>query len=72
VVSNHGGEVTVWSQQGQGSTFTVRLPEMEVADDDAGPGSAASIAGSAPSGSKKHETTQSDKSNSAQNQGAKA
>ncbi|WP_220725907.1 MULTISPECIES: sensor histidine kinase [Arthrobacter] len=34
VVSNHGGEVTVWSQAGQGSTFTVRLPEMEVSADD--------------------------------------
>ncbi|WP_026532727.1 sensor histidine kinase [Arthrobacter sp. H41] len=34
VVSNHGGEVTVWSQAGQGSTFTVRLPEMEAGDDD--------------------------------------
>ncbi|BBE21643.1 hypothetical protein MN0502_05260 [Arthrobacter sp. MN05-02] len=34
VVSNHGGEVTVWSQAGQGSTFTVRLPEMEGAPDD--------------------------------------
>jgi two-component system sensor histidine kinase SenX3 len=72
VVSNHGGEVTVWSQQGQGSTFTVRLPEMEVTDDDAGTGPAASTGGSAPSGSKKHETTQSDKGSSAQNQGVKA
>lgn len=36
VVSNHGGEVTVWSQLGNGSTFTVRLPEMEAANDDGG------------------------------------
>jgi two-component system sensor histidine kinase SenX3 len=25
IIGNHGGEVTVWSQPGSGSTFTVRL-----------------------------------------------
>jgi len=26
-IQNHGGDVRVWSQQGSGSTFTIRLPE---------------------------------------------
>ncbi len=35
VVQNHGGQVRVWSQQGRGSTFTVRLPEAAPAPEPA-------------------------------------
>ena len=29
VVNNHGGDVSVWSVEGAGSTFTIRIPEAE-------------------------------------------
>ena len=37
IVSNHGGEVTVWSQLGSGSTFTIRLPQMSTVPEPALP-----------------------------------
>lgn len=39
VTSKHGGEVRVWSKEGSGSTFTIRLPVFEPGRDEA-PGSA--------------------------------
>ena len=38
VASNHGGSVTVWSEEGLGSTFTLRVPLERDADTDDVPG----------------------------------
>jgi two-component system sensor histidine kinase SenX3 len=35
IISKHGGEISVWSAENVGSTFSIRLPIQSIKEDEA-------------------------------------